>query len=64
LFGDDKAWTKTGGKDCKHLGETLKKREAHYLKNVTDMALLLAVKNTSQLREAYRKQKNKYKERD
>jgi hypothetical protein len=63
LFGDDKTWTKTGGKDCQNLGENLKKHEAHYLKNMNDLTLLLAVKNTSQLGEAYRKQKNEYNEK-
>jgi len=32
MLGDDKTWTKTGGKDCKYLGENLKNREAYYLK--------------------------------
>ena len=50
---------KTGGMDFKRLGEKLEKCEVKYLKNVIDLALLGAVKNDSQLREAHRKEKNK-----
>jgi hypothetical protein len=54
------AWrTKTGGINRKYLGEKLKKHKAKYLKNAIDLALLGAIKNASQLREAYKKQNNK-----